>query len=154
MKKTCITLIGALLLAACGGGDEASSDLPRGISDTTITIGSHNDLSGPLAIWGVPMTNGMRMRFAELNDAGGVHGLFPPISLDGVLETKNPEMAGRRICSPAGCRAGIDCRIGAGIWEWPTWAEADQEPFPDATLKPPRFPDISIIPPEVTVMSP
>ena len=74
MKKTCITLIGALLLAACGGGDEASSDLPRGISDTTITIGSHNDLSGPLAIWGVPMTNGMRMRFAELNDAGGVHG--------------------------------------------------------------------------------
>jgi branched-chain amino acid transport system substrate-binding protein len=74
MKKTGIALIGVLLLASCGGGDEATSGLPRGVTDTTITIGSHNDLSGPLAIWGVPMNNGVRMRFDELNEAGGVHG--------------------------------------------------------------------------------
>ena len=74
MKKI-LTLILAVTLAACGGGDsEPTSKLPRGVTDTDITIGSHNDLSGPLAIWGVPMINGMRMRFAELNEAGGVHG--------------------------------------------------------------------------------
>ena len=75
MTKKLLVLILAVSLGACGGGsDEASDDMPRGVTDTTITIGSHNDLSGPLAIWGVPMTNGMRMRFAELNESGGVHG--------------------------------------------------------------------------------
>ena len=29
---------------------------------------------GGLAIWGVPSTNGMRMRFNEANEAGGIHG--------------------------------------------------------------------------------
>jgi branched-chain amino acid transport system substrate-binding protein len=37
-------------------------------------IGSHNDLSGVLAIWGVPASNGQRMRFDEVNAAGGIHG--------------------------------------------------------------------------------
>ena len=41
---------------------------------TKIVIGSHTDLSGGLAIWGVPMTNGQRMRYAEANAAGGIHG--------------------------------------------------------------------------------
>ena len=74
MKKF-LTLIFTVTLVACGGGDsEPAGDLPHGFTGTAITIGSHNDLSGPLAIWGVPMINGMRMRFAELNEAGGVHG--------------------------------------------------------------------------------
>ncbi len=73
MKK--VIMIAALLLSGCGGGDDSStSDLPRGITDNTITLGSHTDLSGQLAIWGVPTTNGMRMRFGQANDAGGIHG--------------------------------------------------------------------------------
>ncbi|MGI9272085.1 MAG: ABC transporter substrate-binding protein [Woeseiaceae bacterium] len=65
----------ALFLVACGSGqDEADSDLPRGVTNDTITIGSHTDLSGGLAIWGVPLTNGQRMRYEEANAAGGVHG--------------------------------------------------------------------------------
>lgn len=65
-----------LLLLGCGGAEQADTnpDLPRGVSDDTITIGSHNDLSGVLAIWGVPSSNGQRMRFDEANAAGGVHG--------------------------------------------------------------------------------
>jgi branched-chain amino acid transport system substrate-binding protein len=65
-----------LLLLGCGDGDQAesTSNLPRGVSDDAIVIGSHTDLSGGLAIWGVPSTNGMRMRFAEADDAGGIHG--------------------------------------------------------------------------------
>ena len=63
----------ALLLSACGS-ESPDSDLPRGVTANTITIGSHTDLSGVLAIWGVPMVNGMRQRFDELAEAGGIHG--------------------------------------------------------------------------------
>ena len=64
-----------LIFAGCGGGQDApGSNLPRGVSDDTIVIGSHTDLSGGLAIWGVPSANGQRMRFDEANAAGGIHG--------------------------------------------------------------------------------
>jgi branched-chain amino acid transport system substrate-binding protein len=76
-----LTLLGLLFLAGCGD-QESSSDLPRGITDTTIKVGTHTDLSGPLAIWGVPHVNGMRMRFDEANAAGGIHGR----SIDYVVE--------------------------------------------------------------------
>ena len=46
----------------------------QGVTDTEIVIGSHTALSGPVAVWGVPITNGMRMRLDEINAAGGIHG--------------------------------------------------------------------------------
>jgi branched-chain amino acid transport system substrate-binding protein len=46
----------------------------RGVTDTEVLIGSHNDLSGPAALLGVAAINGARMRFDEANAAGGVHG--------------------------------------------------------------------------------
>ena len=46
----------------------------QGVSDAEIVLGSHQPLSGPLAGWGVPTTNGMRMRVEEINSAGGIHG--------------------------------------------------------------------------------
>ncbi|MEE8554893.1 MAG: ABC transporter substrate-binding protein [bacterium] len=46
----------------------------QGVTDDEILIGSHQALSGPVAIWGVPITNGMRMRADEINEAGGIHG--------------------------------------------------------------------------------
>ena len=65
----------ALALAACGGSEEGpANDLPRGVTDDTILIGTHTDLSGVLAIWGVPATNGQRMRYEEANAEGGIHG--------------------------------------------------------------------------------
>jgi branched-chain amino acid transport system substrate-binding protein len=76
MKKVAIVEIAAMLvLAGCGGADDNASDgLPRGVTADSIKIGSHTDLSGGLAIWGVPATNGQRMRFDEVNAAGGIHG--------------------------------------------------------------------------------
>ena len=62
-----------LVLSSCGG-ESPDSGLPRGVTADTIKIGSHTDLSGLLAIWGVPLSNGMRQRFDELAEAGGVHG--------------------------------------------------------------------------------
>ncbi len=76
MKKIAIVAMAAMfLLAGCGRADESASDgLPRGVTADSIKIGVHTDLSGGLAIWGVPAVNGQRMRFDEVNAAGGIHG--------------------------------------------------------------------------------
>jgi len=74
MKRCLISLaLAAFMLSACGG-EPPDSGLPRGVTADTIKVGSHTDLSGGLAIWGVPTTNGIRQRFGELAEAGGVHG--------------------------------------------------------------------------------
>lgn len=67
------------LLSACGQKTEStdgetSSAAVRGVTDTEIVLGSHTDLSGPLATLGVDGANGARMRFDEVNAAGGIHG--------------------------------------------------------------------------------
>src|SRR5258705_12088607 len=45
----------------------------EGISATEIVIGTHQDLSGPVKVWGVPVSNGMEMAVEEINAAGGIH---------------------------------------------------------------------------------
>ncbi len=73
MKKGILVLVG-LVLAGCGGEPATDSQAVRGVTDTAIRLGTHQDLSGPVAFWGVPMVNGVRMRFNEANTGGGVHG--------------------------------------------------------------------------------
>src|SRR6266478_6649516 len=46
----------------------------QGISATEIVIGTHQDLSGPIKVWGVPVSNGMKMAVEEVNAAGGING--------------------------------------------------------------------------------
>ena len=46
----------------------------QGISANEIVIGTHQDLSGPIKVWGVPVSNGMKMAVDEVNAAGGIHG--------------------------------------------------------------------------------
>ena len=46
----------------------------RGVTNQEIRIGMHTDLSGPVAIWGVPSANAIRMYFEEVNARGGVRG--------------------------------------------------------------------------------
>lgn len=45
-----------------------------GVSDDEIVFGIHTDLSGPIARYGAESVNGIRMRFDEENELGGVHG--------------------------------------------------------------------------------
>ena len=45
-----------------------------GISAAEIVIGTHQDLSGPIKGWGVPVSNGMKMAVDEINAAGGING--------------------------------------------------------------------------------
>ncbi|MGQ0683731.1 ABC transporter substrate-binding protein [Bradyrhizobium sp.] len=46
----------------------------QGVSADEIVIGTHQDLSGPIKFWGVPVSNGMKMAVEEINAAGGIHG--------------------------------------------------------------------------------
>lgn len=73
-----LLLVSLFALASCGGDStletSAVSETTQGVSDSEIILGSHTDLSGPVAIWGVGSINGARMRFEEANEAGGVHG--------------------------------------------------------------------------------
>src|ERR1700751_2503079 len=46
----------------------------EGISATEIVIGTHQDLSGPIKGWGVPVSNGVKIAVEEINAAGGIHG--------------------------------------------------------------------------------
>src|SRR5260370_39115491 len=43
----------------------------EGISATDIVIGTHQDLSGPIKGWGVPVSNGMKTAAQEVNAARG-----------------------------------------------------------------------------------
>jgi branched-chain amino acid transport system substrate-binding protein len=76
MKKLLGTLLiaGVICLGGCGGGESTEAGYPRGITADTIRLGTHTDLSGQLAIWGVPMVNGIRQRFDEVSASGGIHG--------------------------------------------------------------------------------
>ena len=73
-----LLLVSLFALASCGGDStletSAVSETTQGVSDSEIILGSHTDLSGPVAIWGVGSINGARMRFEEANEAGGVNG--------------------------------------------------------------------------------
>ncbi|MBU2513341.1 ABC transporter substrate-binding protein [bacterium] len=46
----------------------------QGVSDDEVVLGTHTALSGPVAGWGSSVTQAVRMRFDEVNAAGGIHG--------------------------------------------------------------------------------
>ena len=81
-KTAAFALAGLLLLAGCGQPDSAPTTTEAapepatvdGVFDDEVVLGTHSDLTGPIAIWGVGIVNGLRMRFDEANAAGGVHG--------------------------------------------------------------------------------
>lgn len=61
--------VAALLAAAAPWSAQAA-----GVSDKEIVIGTHMDLSGPVAAGMPQLRNGTQMRFDEVNEAGGIHG--------------------------------------------------------------------------------
>ena len=62
-------VLGAAVLAQAAGAQEV-----RGVTKTEIILGMHTDLSGPAATYGVSSSNAVKMRFDEVNAAGGIHG--------------------------------------------------------------------------------
>jgi ABC-type branched-subunit amino acid transport system substrate-binding protein len=70
MKKTvlAVLLAGMALFLGLPAGAEV------GVTDDEIVIGSHQDLSGPIAAWGIQVKVGLEMKAREINEAGGIHG--------------------------------------------------------------------------------
>ncbi len=71
MKKVFWT---GLLVLVMGLGFSGLVMAEEGVTDTEIVIGSHQDLSGPIAGWGTQTKLGLEMRAREINEAGGIHG--------------------------------------------------------------------------------
>src|SRR5215510_14378290 len=73
MNKSTMALGLALAAAALLPMADASAQT-RGVTATEIVLGMHTDLSGVAATYGVSSSNAVKMRFDEINDAGGVNG--------------------------------------------------------------------------------
>src|SRR3954468_22632604 len=71
MRKTTIGVaIAAAALAAASG----AAAQQRGVTATEVLFGMHTDLSGVAATYGVSSSNGVKMRFDEVNEPGGING--------------------------------------------------------------------------------
>src|SRR5713226_49161 len=73
MKKSTMGL-GLAMAAASLVAVAGASAQTRGVTPTEGLLGMHTDLSGPAATYGVSSSNGVKMRFEEANDAGGIFG--------------------------------------------------------------------------------
>ncbi|MBU2548614.1 MAG: ABC transporter substrate-binding protein [Proteobacteria bacterium] len=71
MKKTFWTGLFALVMVLALTAVVAAEE---GVSDTEILVGSHQDLSGPIAGWGIQVKMGLEMAIKEINDRGGIYG--------------------------------------------------------------------------------
>ena len=69
MKRYFKFLPAALLAAMLGTTAQAG-----GVTDKEIVLGTHLDLSGPVAAGMPHLRNGMQMRIDEVNEAGGING--------------------------------------------------------------------------------
>jgi branched-chain amino acid transport system substrate-binding protein len=72
MKR--LLAIGVVATAVALAGVAAAQKDQRGVTKTEIVLGMHTDLSGPAATYGVSSSNAVKMRFDEVNEAGGIHG--------------------------------------------------------------------------------
>jgi branched-chain amino acid transport system substrate-binding protein len=66
-----LTMVAVAALAATTTQASAQT---RGVTKTEIVLGMHTDLSGVAATYGVSSSNAVKMRFEEINAAGGIHG--------------------------------------------------------------------------------
>jgi hypothetical protein len=61
-------------LACSAGAVALAQNSNQGVSKTEITIGSIQDLSGPIAGFGKQVRLGMMLRVDEINEQGGING--------------------------------------------------------------------------------
>lgn len=94
LLRCAAALVAAWLLA---GVPAAAAD---GVGTDEIVLASIGDLSGPIALLGVPVRDGMRMRFDEANARGGVHGRRIRLLVeDAGYDPKRAVLAARKLIS-------------------------------------------------------
>jgi branched-chain amino acid transport system substrate-binding protein len=67
-------LAGVALVLAAAPAFAQTKVTNQGVSGGEIVLGTHQDLSGPIKVWGVPVSNGMKQAVDEVNAAGGING--------------------------------------------------------------------------------
>ncbi len=92
--------------ALCTGAAFAQN--AGGVSKTEITIGSIQDLSGPLAGYGKQIRNGMLLRLEEANEQGGVAGRKLKLVIeDSGYDPKKAVLAAQKLVSQDGIFAMV-----------------------------------------------
>src|SRR6185369_14008989 len=71
MTFKAVTTLAVLALASSLAGAQNAT---QGVTKTEITLGSIQDLSGPIAGFGKQVRNGMLLRVDEINEQGGING--------------------------------------------------------------------------------
>ena len=63
-----------LAAALLGAGIAGAAAQTNGVTPTEVVFGTHTDLSGVAATYGISSSNGVIMKFDEVNAAGGIYG--------------------------------------------------------------------------------
>ncbi len=69
-----VTAVAAAVALATGPALSQTKVTNQGVTPTEIVLGTHQDLSGPIKVWGVPVLNGMKLAVEEINAKGGILG--------------------------------------------------------------------------------
>jgi branched-chain amino acid transport system substrate-binding protein len=113
--------VGALALTQLPASAQQTKVTDQGISPTEIVVGTHQDLSGPIKVWGVPVSNGMKMAVEEINAAGGINGRKLKMILeDNGYDPKKAVLASQKMVE----RDKVFAMIG-GMGSAPTLAAQD-----------------------------
>jgi len=91
-------LLGAALAVTAGPALAQTKVTDQGISAKEIVIGTHQDLSGPIKVWGVPVLNGMKQAVEDINAKGGIHGrMLRLVSEDSAYEPRKSVLATQKM---------------------------------------------------------
>ncbi len=88
----------SLLAAVLGLLALSATAQTPGVSRDEIVVGSIQDLSGPIAMLGAPVRDGMLLRFDDANAAGGIHGRRLRLAVeDAAYDPKKAVLAARKL---------------------------------------------------------
>ena len=97
MKRLCLLASTLALLTGVASTPLHAADV-AGVSAREIVVGHISDLSGPIAMLGTPVRDGLLMRFDEANAAGGVLGRTLRLVVeDAAYDPKRGVLAARKL---------------------------------------------------------
>ena len=92
------TVIAAATALATGPALSQTKVTNQGVTPTEIVVGTHQDLSGPIKVWGVPVLNGMKLAVEDINAKGGVLGRkIRLIAEDSAYDPKKAVLASQKM---------------------------------------------------------
>lgn len=98
IKTIVAPLVGAAAVLAAVPAFAQTKVTNQGVTPTEIVLGTHQDLSGPIKVWGVPVLNGMKLAVEEINAKGGINGRkLRLIAEDSAYDPKKSVLASQKM---------------------------------------------------------